>query len=106
MRHRWEPSRAIGLVVIVVLAEIVNANVLSTQGDATKYGQLNVPESKVLELPAASFEGILEDDLEEDLALDRHRRRGLARPLAPRAGRRQAQARLTSASKGAARFVR
>jgi hypothetical protein len=48
---------AIGLVVIVVLgvlAQILNANVLSTQGDATKYGQLNVPESKVLQLPAAN----------------------------------------------------
>jgi hypothetical protein len=70
----WGRTRTlvIGLGVIVVLgvlAQILNANVLSTQGGATKYGQLNVPESKVLELPAASFEGILEDPLEEELKI-------------------------------------
>jgi hypothetical protein len=70
----WTRGRtlAIGLGVIValgVIAQIVNANVLSTQGDATKYGQLNVPESKVLTLPAASFEGILEDNLEEEIEI-------------------------------------
>jgi hypothetical protein len=71
---RWsrKSTLTIGLGVIVVLgvlAQILNANVLSTQGDSTKYGQLNVPESKVLQLPAASFEGILEDDLEEELKI-------------------------------------
>jgi hypothetical protein len=71
---RWsrKSTLAIGLGVIVVLGvlvQIVNANVLSNQGDATQYGQLNVPGSKVLQLPAASFEGILEDDLEEELKI-------------------------------------
>jgi hypothetical protein len=57
---------ALGIVVVVgVLVQIINANVLNTSGDPAKYGQLNVPESKVLGLPAASFEGILEDPLEE-----------------------------------------
>ncbi len=70
----WARKRtlAIGLAVVVVLGvlvQIVNANVLSNQGDATKYGQLNVPESKVLALPAASFAGILEDNLEEELKI-------------------------------------
>lgn len=67
----WSRKRtlAIGLGVVValgVLAQIVNANVLTTSGDPAKYGQLNVPGSEVLQLPAASFEGILEDPLEED----------------------------------------
>ncbi len=70
----WTKGRtlAIGLGVIVlvgVIAQFLNANVLSSQGDATKYGQLNVPESKVLTLPAASFEGILEDNLEEEIKI-------------------------------------
>jgi hypothetical protein len=67
----WSRTRtlAIGLGVVVVLgvlAQIVNANVLNTSGDPAKYGQLNVPGSKILQLPAASFEGILEDPLEEE----------------------------------------
>lgn len=70
-RPWWGRGRtlAIALAVVVVLgilAQIVNANVLNTSGDPAKYGQLNVPESKVLQLPAASFEGILEDPLEEE----------------------------------------
>jgi hypothetical protein len=73
-RLAWsrKSTLAIGLGVVLVLgvlAQIVNANVLGDQGDATKYGQLDVPGSKVLQLPAASFEGILEDDLEEELKI-------------------------------------
>jgi hypothetical protein len=67
----WSRTRtlAIGLGVVVVLgilAQIVNANVLNTSGDPARYGQLKVPGAEVLQLPAASFEGILEDPLEED----------------------------------------
>ncbi len=67
----WSRTRTlvIGLGVVVVLgvlAEFINANVLTTSGDPTKYGQINVPGSEVLRLPAASFEGILEDPLEEE----------------------------------------
>lgn len=58
---------ALGVVVVLgVLAQIVNANVLNTSGDPTRYGQLNVPDSEVLQLPSASFEGILADPLEEE----------------------------------------
>lgn len=71
---RWsrKSTLAIGLGVIVVLgvlAQILNANVFTTQGDATKYGRLDIPGAKVLRLPAASIEGILEDDLEEELKI-------------------------------------
>jgi hypothetical protein len=55
------------VLALGVIAQIVNANVLNTSGDPTKYGQLDVPGSKVLSLPAASFEGILEDPLEEEV---------------------------------------
>jgi hypothetical protein len=58
---------ALGAVLVLgILAQIVNANVLNTSGDPNKYGQLDVPGSEVLQLPAASFEGILADPLEED----------------------------------------
>lgn len=67
----WSRPRtlAIALGVVIglgVLAQIVNANVLDTSGDPTRYGQLDVPGSEVMQLPAASFEGILEDPLEEE----------------------------------------
>jgi hypothetical protein len=63
---------AIGLAAVLalgVIAQIVNANVLSNQGEPTKYGQLNVPDSQLLQLPAGSFEGILEDNLEQGLRI-------------------------------------
>jgi hypothetical protein len=50
-RGSRKSTLAIGLGVVLVLgvlAQIVNANVLSTQGDATKYGQLNVPDQRQL----------------------------------------------------------
>ena len=61
---------AIGLACVLVLGivgQIVNANVLSDQSEPAKYGQVHVPSSQVLQLPAGSFEGILEDNLEEDV---------------------------------------
>lgn len=62
----------IGLGVVLALgivAQIVNANVLNKAGDPTKYGQLNVPGSESLQLPAGSFEGILEENLGQDLRI-------------------------------------
>jgi hypothetical protein len=66
----WSRTRTLGIglgvvVVLGVIAQIVNANVLTTPGDPTRYGQIAVPGSEVLRLPSASFEGILEDPLEE-----------------------------------------
>jgi hypothetical protein len=63
---------AIGLAAVLalgVIAQIVNANVLNSSGDPTKYGQLDIPDSKLLQLPAGSFEGILEDNLGQDLRI-------------------------------------
>jgi hypothetical protein len=70
--RRWTDRRylALGLAIVLalaVIAQILNANVFSSQGDATKYGQLNVPGTQVVRLPAGSVEGILEDNLEQGL---------------------------------------
>jgi hypothetical protein len=62
----------IGLAAVLalgVIAQIVNANVLNSSGDPTKYGQLDIPDSKLLQLPAGSFEGILEENLGQDLRI-------------------------------------
>jgi hypothetical protein len=72
--RRWTDKRvlAIGLGVVLalgVIAQIVNANVLNSSGDPTKYGQLDIPDSKPLQLPAGSFEGILEENLGQDLRI-------------------------------------
>jgi amino acid transporter len=57
------------VLALGVIGQIINANVLNTAGDPAKYGQLDVPGSKVLQLPSASFEGILEDPLEEEVKI-------------------------------------
>ena len=70
--NRSTRALVIGLAVVLalgVIAQIVNANVLNKSGDPTKYGQLNVPASKSLQLPAGSFEGILEENLGQDLRI-------------------------------------
>jgi hypothetical protein len=63
---------AIGLGVVLVLgvlAQIINANVLNTAGDPTRYGQIDVPGAQVVRLPAGSLEAILEDNLGQELRI-------------------------------------
>jgi hypothetical protein len=70
----WSKGRtlAIGLGVILalgVLAQIVNANVLTSSGDPTKYGQIDVPGTQMARLPAGSLEAILEENLGQELKI-------------------------------------
>jgi hypothetical protein len=70
----WTKGRtlAIGLGVVLalgILAQILNANVLTSSGDPTKYGQIDVPGTQTVQLPEGSLEAILEESLGQKLKI-------------------------------------
>ncbi len=72
--QRWSRPRtlliSLGVVLVLgILAQIINANVLTSSGDPTKYGQIDVPGAQVVQLPAGSLEAILEENLGQELKI-------------------------------------
>jgi hypothetical protein len=45
-----------GVLLLTIVAQIINANLVSDVGDATRYGEVHIPGSAVLKLPSGSLE--------------------------------------------------